>query len=97
MQVAKVEPAPALTASSDRFWRHIEADTGGDWFYLLSDNAEALDWRLRMIDSAHHAIDMETFLWKGDSGGAQVLGHLLAAADRGVRVRLLLDLSLIHI
>ena len=44
-----------------------------------------------MIDSAHHAIDMETFLWKGDEGGSRVLLHLLAAADRGVQVRILID------
>lgn len=44
-----------------------------------------------MIDSAHHAIDMETFLWMEDALGMQVAGHLLAAADRGVKIRLLLD------
>ncbi len=84
--------AAAQQQSSDRFWQHInEAGTQQDWFHLLSDGAQAMEWRLRMIDSAHQAIDMETFLWKPDRGGAMVLSHLLAAADRGVQVRLLID------
>jgi cardiolipin synthase C len=91
LQKADVTPEAALQPSSDRFWRHIDNAGESDWFHLLNSHVDALDWRLRMIDSAHHAIDMETFLWKGDRGGAQVLTHLLAAADRGVHVRILLD------
>lgn len=91
VQKAEVVPEDALTQSGDLFWRHVDEAGGHDWFHLLNSGREALHWRLAMIDSAHHAIDMETFLWKGDSGGKQVLSHLLAAADRGVQVRLLLD------
>lgn len=91
MQRAEVSVEPAMARSSDQFWRHIETGHDRDWFYLLNDGGEAMQWRLRMIDSAHHAIDMETFLWTGDELGSRVFGHLLAAADRGVKVRLLLD------
>ncbi|MGB0734124.1 MAG: phospholipase D-like domain-containing protein, partial [Pontibacterium sp.] len=72
-------------------WRHIDTTGKHDWFHLLNANEEALSWRLAMLDSAHQHIDMETFLWKGDEGGMRVLAHLLAAADRGVQVRILLD------
>ncbi|QFU76336.1 phospholipase D family protein [Halioglobus maricola] len=82
---------PAAIASSDQFWRHIDAAGGHDWFHLLNGSEEALAWRLAMIDSAHHQIDMETFLWKEDEAGQKILAHLLAAADRGVQVRVLLD------
>jgi len=91
MQRAEVVDEPAMAQSSDMFWRHIAQGHDRDWFHLLNNGEHALQWRLRMIDSAHHAIDMETFLWKGDRGGSRVFGHLLAAADRGVKVRLLLD------
>jgi cardiolipin synthase C len=91
VQKAVVEPEAAQARSADRFWRHVEEAGEHDWFHLLNGGSEALRWRLTMIDSAHHSIDMETFLWKGDRGGMQVLSHLLAAADRGVQVRLLLD------
>ena len=90
-EVAQVEPEPALPPSSAPFWQHVAQEGDSDWFYLLNGGQEALSWRLTMIDSAHTAIDMETFLWKPDRGGLKILSHLLAAADRGVRVRLLLD------
>jgi len=61
------------------------------WFRLLNAGPEALEWRLRAIDSATRSIDLETFLWKPDDAGARHLERLLAAADRGVHVRLLLD------
>lgn len=82
---------PALAPSSDRFWRHIADDSPRDWFHLLNTYDEAYHWRIAMIDSAHSSIDLETFLWKPDVTGAGIVTHLLAAADRGVRVRLLLD------
>lgn len=82
---------PAMAKSSDAFWQHIESGTRHDWFYLLNEGEEAMRWRLRMIDSAHHSIDMETFLWSADTAGSRVVNHLLAAADRGVKVRLLVD------
>ena len=35
--------------------------------------------------------DVQYFLWNGDATGRELLSALLAAADRGVRVRMLLD------
>lgn len=90
-QRGDVATESAQQRSADRFWQHIDAAAGHDWFHILDVGEEALTWRLRMIDSAHHAIDMETFLWMEDALGMQVAGHLLAAADRGVKIRLLLD------
>jgi putative cardiolipin synthase len=90
-EVANIEAERALPPSAAVFWQHVSEAGNRDWFYLLNSGEEALAWRLAMIDSAHSAIDMETFLWKPDKAGMRVLAHLLAAADRGVRVRLLLD------
>lgn len=90
-QKAQVTSEQALAPSEDRFWRHIDEASRSDWFRLLNRGDDALAWRLAMIDSAHQSIDMETFLWKPDEGGMKILLHLLAAADRGVRVRILLD------
>ncbi len=44
-----------------------------------------------MIETAQHSIDMQYFLLKPDLAGALVAVALLEAADRGVRVRFLLD------
>ena len=81
----------ALAPSDASFWQVVTAHETDDWFYLLNAGDEALDWRLRSIDSARVSVDMETFLWKPDSSGYEVLARLLAAADRGVRVRMMLD------
>lgn len=91
LQRAELPPEPALAPSEAPFWQRVTAHETDDWFYLLNESDEALEWRLRAIDSARVSIDMETFLWKPDSAGYQVLAHLLAAADRGVRVRMMLD------
>jgi putative cardiolipin synthase len=91
LEMADLPPDPALPASEAAFWNDIADVESGDWFYLLNTGDEALEWRLRMIDSARVSIDMETFLWKPDESGRQIVAHVLAAADRGVRVRFLLD------
>jgi putative cardiolipin synthase len=80
-------PAPA----SDVLWTAIAEERPGDWYTLLNDGPTALDWRLRAIDSATESIDLQTFLWTVDTVGSLVLDHLVAAADRGVVVKLLVD------
>lgn len=60
-------------------------------FKLLEVNGEALKWRLALIDSAQHSLDLMTFLWWGDEAGDLVLKRVIDAADRGVKVRLIVD------
>ncbi len=72
-------------------WDSMDEIRSDDWFVLLNDGPSALDWRLRAIDSATASIDMQTFLWNLDTSGRLVFEHLLAAADRGVQVKLLVD------
>jgi len=60
-------------------------------FYPLIDGMDALGARLRLIDAAEQSIDLQYFLMKGDTVGALLSTKLLKAADRGVRVRFLLD------
>ncbi|TDG11901.1 phospholipase D family protein [Seongchinamella unica] len=91
LQRAELPAEQSLAPSSDRFWQHLAADSPREWFHLLNTYDEAYDWRIALIDSAHESIELETFLWMPDFSGAAFVGHLLAAADRGVRVRLLLD------
>ena len=44
-----------------------------------------------MIESAERSIDAQYYIWHGDTVGNLVFQALRQAADRGVRVRLLLD------
>lgn len=83
----EITPGPSRAA----FWDELETARPGDWFVMLNDGPNALDWRLRAIDSATESIDLQTFLWTFDTAGALVLGHLVDAAERGVRVKMLVD------
>jgi putative cardiolipin synthase len=60
-------------------------------FLLLDRNDEDLRWRLALIDSARVSLDLQTFIWAGDFSGRLLISRMLMAADRGVRVRLLVD------
>jgi putative cardiolipin synthase len=60
-------------------------------FLLLDRNDEDLWWRLALIDSARISLDLQTFIWARDFSGRLLISRMLKAADRGVRVRLLVD------
>jgi putative cardiolipin synthase len=57
----------------------------------LRTGLDAFAARVLMIDDAERAIDVQYYIWHDDVTGRYLLSRLLAAADRGVRVRLLLD------
>jgi putative cardiolipin synthase len=57
----------------------------------LSSAKEGLDWRLALVDHASTSIDIQYFIWSSDEAGILLFDRLLKAADRGVRVRLLVD------
>jgi putative cardiolipin synthase len=60
-------------------------------FLALDKNEEALKWRLALADHAKYSIDAQYFIWHGDESGLLLLHRLVDAADRGVRVRILVD------
>lgn len=64
---------------------------GVNGFYPLNNGMDALGARLRLIEHAERSIDAQYFLMKNDNAGRVFSGTLLRAADRGVRVRFLLD------
>src|SRR3546814_18101364 len=46
---------------------------------------------LALIDSARHSLDLQYYVWWGDESGSLLLSRVVAAADRGVKVRILVD------
>lgn len=58
---------------------------------VVGDPALALTARLDLIEAAESSIDVQYFIWQNDPSGILVIDRLLAAADRGVRVRALID------
>jgi cardiolipin synthase C len=60
-------------------------------FSLLSHGREAFIVRLAAIDLAEQTLDMQYYIWEGDTTGRIILDRVMLAADRGVKVRLLVD------
>jgi putative cardiolipin synthase len=60
-------------------------------FYPMNDGVDALSSRLLLAARAERSIDVQYYLIKNDIVGRAFIYSLLQAADRGVRVRLLLD------
>lgn len=60
-------------------------------FLPIDRNDEALRWRLMLADVAERTLDMQYYIWLGDDTGVLMLHRVIRAADRGVRVRLLVD------
>ncbi|MGF1680016.1 phospholipase D family protein [Photobacterium minamisatsumaniensis] len=59
---------------------------------LLQDTGwDALAQRLALIETAEHSIDIQYYIWNSDASGHYLANRLVAAADRGVQVRVMLD------
>ncbi|KPV39295.1 hypothetical protein AN478_13010 [Thiohalorhabdus denitrificans] len=59
--------------------------------YPLRYGMDALAARIGLANAADRSIDAQYYIWSGDLTGRLMLAALMRAADRGVRVRLLLD------
>jgi putative cardiolipin synthase len=60
-------------------------------FYLLSDNADAFVARIALATEARKTLDIQYYIMHNDASGEYLAYAVLAAADRGVRVRILVD------
>ena len=58
---------------------------------LVVDGQQALALRLALIRSARHSLVAQYYSWEEDLSGKLLLGALIEAARRGVKVRLLVD------
>ena len=59
--------------------------------YILDNAHDAFAARAQLIDNADVSIDAQYYIWRDDVSGNILMQKLLHAAQRGVRVRLLLD------
>jgi len=57
----------------------------------IADGHVAFGVRASLARSATRSIDIQTFIWHPDSTGTLLFEEVMRAAERGVRVRLLLD------
>ena len=73
----------------------IAANTGKTGVYVLDTGAEALLARAWLADHARESIEVQYFIWSTDNIGILAAEALLRAAERGVRVRVIVDALLI--
>jgi putative cardiolipin synthase len=70
---------------------NIAANAGKSGVYVLDTGAEALLARAWLADHARESIEVQYFIWSTDNIGILAAEALLRAADRGVRVRVIVD------
>jgi cardiolipin synthase C len=58
---------------------------------LLDTGIQALRQRDALIEAAERSIDAQYYIWNSDASGRYLAARLLAAAERGVHVRVILD------
>ena len=69
----------------------ISQHSGATGAYVLEKGEEALLARTWMVDNATESIDILTFIWSLDNVGLVATDALLRAAERGVKVRAVVD------
>jgi putative cardiolipin synthase len=69
----------------------VEQHPGKSGVVAIDDGRVSLGVRLALIREATRSVDIQTFIWHEDSAGTLLYDAVLRAAERGVRVRLLLD------
>ena len=71
--------------------RPADAGAGASGLVLLRDPAQALATRVLLARQAQRALDIQVYIWRPDASGRVLMHEVWRAAERGVRVRLLLD------
>ncbi len=69
----------------------VATHPGQSGVYVLDSGEEALLARAWLADNATQSIDVQYFIWGTDNIGILAAEALLRAADRGVRVRVIVD------
>ena len=92
VQEAEYALPVATGARLDRmFESQLQAHPGESGFRLVVDGVEAFAVRALSARVASRSLDVQYYIWHDDLTGGLLIRELLLAADRGVRVRLLLD------
>ncbi|GAA0300733.1 phospholipase D family protein [Rhodovulum strictum] len=84
-------PASADTRLGAAILPLMAAHEGLSGVVPLADGRDALAARILLARAAETSIDLQYYIWQMDTTGWLLLEELRAAAERGVRVRLLLD------
>lgn len=84
-----VEPDPASPIG-----KLVTAAIGADprsGFRLMPIASASFETRIELVNKATHSIDLQYYLFQGDDTGRFLMRAVRQAAERGVRVRILID------
>jgi cardiolipin synthase C len=89
-------PSTALTETADTtLGKAVSAESRDredrSGIYALPQGKDAFAARVVLARAAERSLDVQYYIWHSDVTGFLLLGELWDAAERGVRVRLLLD------
>lgn len=94
--VAEPQPSRTLEATDSALARQISEQaasqpSGTSGFFLLASSTEAFIARAELIRAAQRSLDIQYYIVNDGLSTRLLVDELLRAADRGVRVRVLLD------
>ncbi len=85
-------PVPPGETALSRTVATLAADhPGQSGVHLLGNPRRAMATLLGLADAAERSLDIQTYVWHADTTGWLLIDAVRRAADRGVRVRILLD------
>ncbi len=82
---------PQETSLGRRFIAASAQHQGESGYHIINLGIDGFVTRIEMIDAAERTVDVQYFIFRGDETGLLLAGALERAADRGVRVRILVD------
>jgi cardiolipin synthase C len=86
---SQARPADPATPLARRY--ATDEHPGQSGFALVGEGADAFAMRVAMIEQARRTLDLQYYIIRPDDTGHYLISKLIEAAQRGVRVRLLVD------
>lgn len=91
VSTALADPSPTPLAQWAQTQRSADKARDPSGFVLLSGPQAAYGSRLALVDAAQHTLDLQYYAIHADASTERLMLAVVAAAQRGVRVRVLLD------
>jgi putative cardiolipin synthase len=82
---------PGETRLGRAFAVLVDAHQADSGFRLIPVGVDGFALRMQLIQAAQSSLDLQYFIFRGDNTGSLLTAAILDCADRGVRVRILID------
>src|SRR6185503_3281797 len=82
---------PEQTRVGRQFAGAAREHGGNTGFRMLAVGVDGFLARVQMVNSAERTLDLQYFIFRADETGKLLTSAVLRAADRGVRIRVLID------